>query len=115
MRCEKCHFECDEVDAFCRKCGGALVHEAAFNEVGEAETVTGEVTTLEVVQAAPLVPEKLGRFTRLGKVLRSEQAQNLARGVALVAVGVGIELAAHALNKLSQNSSTPGAALALRP
>jgi hypothetical protein len=115
MRCEKCSFACDPEDVFCRKCGSALAHEAAYNEIHEnRETVTAEVKTLEVVESTTLAPEKPGRLSRLTSALKSDEAKKLARGAALVAVGVGIELAAQAINKLGQPQNTPTRALAPR-
>lgn len=108
MRCQKCHFECDREDTFCRKCGTALVHEASFNELdaaGSEQVVTAEVTTLQVAQPALLAVAKPGKLTRLTEMLKSEQGKKLARGAALVAVGVGIELAAQALGKKGQSQT----------
>ncbi len=119
MTCQKCGFKYDHEDAFCRKCGLTLAHEAHFNQFEAAddapgEVLNGEVTSMEVVSSSPIVleKEKSGPLSRLAGVLRSEQGKKLARGAALVAVGVGVELAVQALNKLSQNQTAPGTNLA---
>ncbi len=108
MVCEICQFNCDAGDAFCRKCGKPLSSEGSFKEIdpaNQAETahqiLTSSLEILPPSRATP-VPEKPGVLNRLSRVIGSENGRKLAKGAALVAVGIGLELAAQAYGKLSR-------------
>ncbi len=118
MICENCRFESDYSDAFCRKCGAGLSQDVAHNSPGGRleEMSTSQLATVEVIEALPVVEAKPSRLSRLAGALKSEQGKKLVRGAALVAVGVGLELAAQAVSKLgqAQAGSSPSTALAPR-
>ncbi len=97
MNCEKCQSVYDQEDAFCRKCGAAIVQEATYDSLEDQPTL--EIVAVEVVESAALAPTKAGKLSRITQILQSESGKKLAKGAALVAVGVGLELAAQALGK----------------
>ena len=134
LKCQNCRFECDASDAFCRKCGAALVHEGSFSEVAGSGTVSlpeapvievitvtpGETTTAVTVSGGESRRSQLGALSRrvgskISQALKSEQGKKLAQGATALVVAVGVELVTQAATRLSKTQPTPKAGKLDRP
>jgi len=102
MRCEKCNFECDSQDIFCRKCGTTVAQSEA--EVSASSPLQVTTTAVEVIPAAPLTLARPNKLRWLNRALNSKPGKKLVRGAALVAVGVGLELVAQAFGSKPKRS-----------
>lgn len=130
MRCQKCQFWCDNQDAFCRKCGAPLADEAVFLEqpdtlqppVVPAENVSAVALEFEAptqttsqglaispppTQALGMPPPRIGLKSKMvglaNRALGSEEGRAIAKGAAVLAVSVGVEL----LNRARQHPTVP--------
>ncbi len=126
MRCQKCQFWCDNQDAFCRKCGAPLADEAVFQEQPDtsqtppipAENVTpvaldfeshsqGLAISPSPTQSLAVPPTRTGIKSKVlglaNRALGSEEGRAIAKGAAVLAVSVGVEL----LNRARQHPTAP--------
>lgn len=116
MKCSKCKFECDAADAFCRKCGSAMIIEV------EAIPLKAKAVEIEIVPIGEEIPMEIspkgkafslaGQLgAKLANVLKTEQGQKLTKGATSLAVAVGVEMMNQAVNKLTKTTDPADAKL----
>ncbi len=105
MRCQKCQFECDNEDAFCRKCGGILAHEGDFTEISHLSDSIESAAPVQIIEHTsthlPTIVEakKPNVLAKVVQVIGSETGQKIVKGAAVLAIGVAADLITQAAER----------------
>jgi len=119
MRCQKCQFECDNEDVFCRKCGANLTAEGDFTEVVESAAPVESVTPVQIIEHNPtnfsviVETKKPNVIAKVARVIGSETGQKIVKGAAVLAIGVVADLITQAAERRKPTKNKPAPTTAL--